>query len=67
SAIRNAYPYAWASKFKPERIGFSGQTGARATITLPPPAGAKLTPDQPYTLVLEAIDGAKWQAPVIAP
>ena len=35
-AIRNAYPYAWASRFKTERIGFSGQTGARATITLPP-------------------------------
>ena len=26
-AIRNAYPYAWASRFKTERIGFSGQTG----------------------------------------
>ncbi len=64
--IRNVYPYAWASKFKPETIGFSGQTGARAAITLPPPAGAKLTPGQNYTLVLEAIDGAKWQAPVTA-
>lgn len=38
TAIRNSYPYVWASRFKPERIGFSGQTGARATITLPPPA-----------------------------
>jgi len=28
-AIRNGYPYVWASKFKTERIGFSGQT-ARA-------------------------------------
>ena len=37
-AVRNAYPYAWASRFKPESIGFSGQTGARATITLPPVA-----------------------------
>ena len=27
-------------EFKTERIGFSGQTGARATITLPPPADA---------------------------
>jgi thiosulfate dehydrogenase [quinone] large subunit len=63
-AIRNAYPYAWASKFKPETIGFSGQTGAKAAITLPPLAGAKLTPGQKYTLILEAIDGAKWQVAV---
>ena len=62
-AIRNAYPYAWASKFKPEP-GFSGQTGARAVITLPPPAGTKLTPGPSYTLILEAIDGAKWQTTV---
>ena len=27
-AIRNVYPYEWASQFKTERIGFSGQTGA---------------------------------------
>jgi len=67
SAIRNGYPYVWASKFKTERIGFSGQTGAKATITLPPPAGAKLTPAHSYTLVLEAIDGAKWQTAVAAP
>ncbi len=65
-AIRNAYPYAWASKFKSERIGFSGQTGARAIITLPAPAGAHIAPGQPYTLVLEAIDGARWQAAVNA-
>jgi len=65
--IRNAYPYAWASKFKPEVIGFSGQTGARAAITLPPPAGARIPPDQAYTLVLEAIDGAHWQTAVGAP
>ena len=65
-AIRNAYPYAWASKFKPETIGFSGQTGARAVITLPPPSTDHVAPGQTYTLVLEAIDGAKWQAPVIA-
>jgi thiosulfate dehydrogenase (quinone) len=44
-------------------IGFSGQTGARAVITLPPPAGAHIAPEQAYTLLLEAIDGAKWQAP----
>ena len=59
-AIRNAYPYAWASRFKTERIGFSGQTGARATITLPP------TTTQPgkgktRILVLEAIDGSMWR------
>jgi thiosulfate dehydrogenase (quinone) len=65
--IRNAYPYAWAAKFKTEMIGFSGQTGARAVITLPPPQAGALAPGQTYTLVLEAIDGAKWQAPVIAP
>jgi len=29
TAIRNVYPYVWASKFKTEKIGFSGQTGAR--------------------------------------
>jgi thiosulfate dehydrogenase (quinone) len=65
-AIRNGYPYVWASKFKTERIGFSGQTGAKATITLPP-SGAHIAPGQAYTLELEAIDGAKWQAPVAAP
>ncbi len=64
-AIRNAYPYAWASRFKPQTIGFSGQTGARAVITLPPqaPAPAGLKPGETYQLVLEAIDGAHWQAP----
>jgi thiosulfate dehydrogenase (quinone) len=60
-AIRNAYPYVWASHFKTERIGFSGQTGARATITLPPvttqPAGGETR-----ILVLEAIDGSVWRA-----
>jgi thiosulfate dehydrogenase [quinone] large subunit len=66
-AIRNAYPYAWASKFRTETIGFSGQTGARAAITLPPPSTGRVAPVQAYTLVLEAIDGAKWQTPVIAP
>ena len=63
-AIRNAYPYAWASKFKTERDRLLRPDGARAVITLPPPAGAQLAPEQAYTLVLEAIDGAKWQAPV---
>jgi uncharacterized membrane protein YphA (DoxX/SURF4 family) len=65
-AFRNAYPYAWASKFKTERIGFSGQTGARATITLPLPAAGHVVPGQAYILVLEAIDGAKWQADIDA-
>lgn len=65
-AIRNAYPYAWASKFKTELIGFSGQTGARATITLPPPSSGRIAAGQAYVLVLEAIDGARWQAAVNA-
>jgi thiosulfate dehydrogenase (quinone) len=60
-AIRNAYPYAWASRFRSERIGFSGQTGARAAITLPAPAGANIAPGQNYVFVLEAIDGDRWQ------
>jgi thiosulfate dehydrogenase [quinone] large subunit len=63
SAIRNAYSYAWASRFKTETIGFSGQTGARATITLPPRASLA---EGNYELVLEAINGAKWQAPLHA-
>ncbi len=60
-AIRNAYPYAWAARFKTETIGFSGQTGAHATITLPT---AGPVPEGAYTLVLEAINGAKWKAAV---
>jgi thiosulfate dehydrogenase (quinone) len=63
AAIRNGYSYAWASRFKTETIGFSGQTGARATITLP---AAAPIPEGAYELVLEAINGAKWQAPVKA-
>lgn len=59
SAIRNTYPYAWASHFKTETIGFSGQTDARARITLPPaetaPAGGAAS------LELEAINGAMWR------
>jgi thiosulfate dehydrogenase (quinone) len=60
-AIANAYPYAWASRFKTETIGFSGQTGARATITLPAPANASLVAGAAYDLVLEAIDGTTWR------
>jgi thiosulfate dehydrogenase [quinone] large subunit len=60
AAIRNAYPYAWASRFKTETIGFSGQTGARATISLAP---TKPVGEGEYDLVLEAIDGEKWQTP----
>ncbi len=63
TAIRNVYPYVWASHFKTERIGFSGQTGARATITLPPPEGAAAE-GAPHELVLEAIDGTTWKAKV---
>lgn len=56
----SSYPYVWASHFKTETIGFSGQTGARATITLPPSDrnGAGV----PETLVLEAINGTTWKA-----
>jgi thiosulfate dehydrogenase [quinone] large subunit len=60
SAIRNGYPYVWASKFKTDASGFQGRP-ARATITLPPPSGAS---GQSYSIVLEAIDGAKWQTVV---
>ncbi|MEO8421502.1 MAG: TQO small subunit DoxD [Hyphomicrobium sp.] len=59
-AIRNAYLYEWASQFKTERIGFSGQTGARATITLPPVTTAGASGDA-RILVLEAIDGSLWR------
>ena len=63
SAIVNAYPYVWASHFKTEVIGFSGSTGARATITLPPAqTGLSLAPGS-YRLTFEAIDGATWSAP----
>ena len=59
-AIRNAYPYAWASRVKTEQIGFSGQTGARATITLPPTA-KPAAQGETRILVLEAIDGSMWR------
>lgn len=61
ASIRNVYPYVWASHFKTETIGFSGQTGARATITLPPPEGAAAG-GAPRELVLVAIDGTVWKA-----
>ena len=64
TAIRNVYPYVWASHFKTEKIGFSGQTGARATITLPPPS--ETHGGTPHALVLEAIDGTTWQSEVEA-
>ncbi len=61
ASIENVWPYAWASHFKAETIGFGGATGARATIALPPPAGG-LHPDAvALTLVLEAIDGSTWE------
>jgi len=62
TAIRNVYPYVWASHFKTETIGFGGQTGARATITLPPPQTAGAGTARAF--VLEAINGATWQAEV---
>ncbi|MBN2446744.1 MAG: DoxX family membrane protein [Phycisphaerae bacterium] len=60
-AIVNAYTYVWASKFKTEKIGFSGQTGARASISLPAPTSAP-TSSKGLILELEAIDGAKWRS-----
>jgi hypothetical protein len=62
TAIRNFYPYAWASHFKTETIGFSGQTGARATIALPAPRAAPT--GTPHALELEAINGAIWRGDV---
>jgi thiosulfate dehydrogenase [quinone] large subunit len=62
NAVANAYPYVWASKFKTEQIGFSGQTGARATITLPAPETPVPTAAR-YLLELEGIDGTKWHTP----
>lgn len=59
-AFRNAFAYEWASQFKPELIGFSGQTGARATITLPAIA-TQTASGETRILVLEAIDGATWR------
>jgi thiosulfate dehydrogenase [quinone] large subunit len=59
-AIHNAYPYEWAAQFKTERIGFSGQTGARAAITLPAVTTAPASGDA-RILVLEAIDGSLWR------
>jgi len=66
TAIRNVYPYVWASQFKTEKIGFSGLTGARATITLPPSGGTGAERGPPHALVLEAINGATWQTNVAA-
>jgi uncharacterized membrane protein YphA (DoxX/SURF4 family) len=61
ASIDNEWPYAWASKFKPETIGFSGETGARATIALPAPFGARIAPGGDHRLVLEAINGESWE------
>jgi hypothetical protein len=54
----------WASHFKTETIGFSGETGARATITLPLPAATGT--GEPHEIVLEAINGAIWRAKALA-
>jgi thiosulfate dehydrogenase [quinone] large subunit len=61
AAIRNKYSYAWASQFRPERIGISGQTGASATITLPP-ATLQAGASPARVLVLEAIDASVWRS-----
>jgi thiosulfate dehydrogenase [quinone] large subunit len=58
--IRNAYSYAWAAQFRPERVGFSGQTGARASITLPPTT-LQAGEGTARILVLEAIDDSIWR------
>jgi len=60
NAIDNAWPYAWASHFKTEVIGFSGATGARATITLAPSGSNMSLAPGSYTLTLQAIDGTTW-------
>lgn len=60
-AIRNTLNYAWAARFKTEQLGFSGQTGARATITLPAPANVRPTDSKSRVLLLEAIDGSAWR------
>ncbi len=60
TSFRNVYPYVWASHFKTETIGFSGQTGARATISLPAPDVTRA--GTPQKLVLEAINGVAWKA-----
>jgi len=59
--IRNAYPYVWASRFETQRIGFSGQTGSRATITLPAPATLPPSESKARVLLLESIDGTVWR------
>jgi uncharacterized membrane protein YphA (DoxX/SURF4 family) len=67
-AFENAYPYVWASRFKAEVIGFSGQTGARATIFLPlpdiaaagTPPGAASGGGSGGRIVLETIDGRQF-------
>lgn len=61
NAIRNTFDYAWAARFKPEQLGFSGQTGARVSITLPPPANVQPTESKSRVLLLEAIDGSVWR------
>lgn len=61
TAIRNAYPYEWASHFETQLIGFSGQTGAKATITLPPPPALKPSESSARVLLLESIDGTVWR------
>lgn len=63
TAIVNVYPYVWASGFRTEKVGFSGTTGARATITLPSPAPLAIDDAARYELILEAIDGTTWSAP----
>jgi thiosulfate dehydrogenase [quinone] large subunit len=66
TSIDSRYAYAWAAAFKTETIGFSGQTGAHATITLLPPSSTNAGAGKPHALILEAINGAKWQAKISA-
>lgn len=62
TAFDNRYAYVWASRFGTETVGFSGITGAQATVTLPAPADAPMLAPGSYTLVLEAINGQHWEA-----
>ena len=62
TAFDNRYAYVWASRFGTETIGFSGITGAQATVTLPAPVDATELAPGSYTLVLEAINGQHWEA-----
>ncbi|MEJ8573294.1 TQO small subunit DoxD [Microbaculum marinum] len=62
TSIQNLYPYVWASRFRTEKIGISGNTGAKARIVLPAAGSDASQPGRDLVLVLEAINGATWRA-----